>query len=109
AKIPAFANQLRKRHVPESWKTLLVKTAEMMAALGENNVLKISDFQEIKCPVQIGIGDRDNMVTLDEAISVFKAIPISSLLVIPNTTHPLENIPKRKLTAEIKTFFSNEL
>lgn len=46
----------------------------------------------ISIPVQIMVGDQDNMVTLEESIEVYRSIPDARLAVLPDTKHPLDKI-----------------
>ena len=104
-KLPAFAMELEKRHLPNDWRSVLNKTAQMMQNLGEQNLLSHDDISRISIRVRIGIGDRDSMVTLEETVAAYKSLPNGSLLVLPQTPHPLEQIDKQRLAHEIKNFF----
>ncbi len=104
-KIPAFAKELAQRHSPNNWKTVLEKTKEMMTSLGNNNILKDADFSSIEHKVQIGIGDKDTMVTLEETVNVYRQLKNASFIVLPNTQHPIEKVDLKRLSNEIKLFF----
>jgi pimeloyl-ACP methyl ester carboxylesterase len=105
-KLPAFAKTLESRHSANNWKTVLNKTAEMMISLGEKNCLSITDYNSIENPVQIGIGDKDTMVTLEETIEVYRNLKNARLLVMPETQHPIERIDKQRIKNEILFFFN---
>jgi esterase/lipase len=104
-KLPAFATTLKKRHSPNDWKIVLKKTAAMMIEMGDKSPLYESDFPNIHQRVLIGVGDRDTMVTLEETIDVFRKIKNSSMVVIPDTQHPIEKIDVKRLAGEILLFF----
>jgi len=103
-KIPAFANELEKRHNTD-WKIVLQKTADMMVGLGENNPLQTEDYKVIGNPVRIAIGDKDMMVTLEETIAVYRDLPNATFAVFPNTQHPIEKVDVERLAGEICSFF----
>jgi pimeloyl-ACP methyl ester carboxylesterase len=103
-KLPDFANSLKKRHVPNNWKTVLEKTAAMLIEMGNDNPLKPEDYENIQHPVLLMLGDRDKMVTLDETLEVYKNLPNAQLAVLPNTPHPIEMINTGRLAREIKVF-----
>ncbi len=105
-KIPAFAKLLEMRHRSSDWKVVLKKTADMMVAMGSDNPLRLDDFQNIGHNVRIGIGDRDAMVTFDETLAVYRALPNADFIVLPDTPHPLEKVSLDRLAHEIETFFS---
>jgi pimeloyl-ACP methyl ester carboxylesterase len=103
-KVPAFAQQLKKRHAPADWKLLLQKTAEMMLDLGKSNTLKQEDYSDIKRSSLLMLGDRDKMVTLDETAAVYKSLSNAEMCVLPNTPHPLEQVDVESLAFMIKRF-----
>jgi pimeloyl-ACP methyl ester carboxylesterase len=104
-KVPKFAEELRIRHSPQDWEAVLSKTSEMMVNLGRKNVLNAEDYSMIENQVQIGIGDRDKMATLEESINAYRKLKNGKLLVLPNTPHPLEHVDAERLSYEIKSFF----
>jgi esterase/lipase len=104
-KIPAFAKTLEERHAPNNWKALLSMTAEMMTALGNKNLLQLNDYENIGHRVMIGIGDKDTMVTLEETIEVYRKLKNGTLIVFPDTQHPIEKVDIERLKNEIISFF----
>lgn len=103
-KIPAFAQQLEKRHAND-WKAVLSKTAAMMVSLGNRNPLAVTDYATIGNPVLVGIGDKDQMVTLEETINAYRNLASANLIVFPNTQHPIEKVDVNRLAGEIRAFF----
>jgi len=102
-KVPAFAEALQQRHTSD-WKDVLYKSAAMMLDMGMDNVLKTEDYPGISIPVLLMLGDRDKMVTLDETLTVYKALPNAQLAVLPNTPHPIEQVDHTMLSACIKRY-----
>ncbi|MES2702218.1 MAG: alpha/beta hydrolase [Bacteroidota bacterium] len=103
-KLPAFADILQQRHAPADWKTVLGKTAEMMLALGSSNPLQTADYTTITTPSLILLGDRDKMVTLDETLVVYKALPNAQLGILPHTPHPIEQVDVDLLGFMVRKF-----
>jgi pimeloyl-ACP methyl ester carboxylesterase len=93
-KAPAFAEQLQQMHQPNDWKEVLSKTGAMLTALGNRNTLTAEDYPQVQVPVLLMQGDKDRMVTLEETIAVFRALPsgMSNLCVLPGTPHPLDQV-----------------
>lgn len=91
SKIPKYAEQLETQH-DIKWKQLLPATAKMMVDLGKNPVLNQTNLTAITTPVQIMVGDKDNMVTLDESIHAYHNIPNAMFAVLPDTKHPMERV-----------------
>ncbi len=91
-KLPAFAETLEQRHASNGWKTVLARTAAMMLEMGADNPLKQEDYATINHPTLIMLGDRDKMVTLEETVAVYKALPNAQLCILPKTAHPIEQV-----------------
>lgn len=103
-KIPAFAEQLEKRHGIYEWKIVLENTAHMLLAMGKDNPLKPEDYEQIATPCLLLLGDRDKMVALDETVSIYKKLPAGQLGVLPATAHALEQADTKLLSILIKRF-----
>ncbi len=104
-KVPAFAKHLEKVH-GNDWEILCQKTAEMLLEMGNIPPLADESYSKIDIPVQLGIGDKDRMVSLEETISVFRKLNNSRLLVMPNTPHPYEQVDTDRIAYKITTFFA---
>jgi esterase/lipase len=108
-KVPAFASELRERHQPVAWQTVLDKTAALLLSLGKENVLKAEDIVSIKLPVLLLLGDRDKMVSLEETVTVFKQLPDGRMALLPGTPHPIEQVLVKRLAFEIREFAGGAL
>lgn len=102
--LPAFATSLQKRHAPNDWKLLLKKTADMLTKMGHSNPIKPKEFETIHHQTLLMLGDKDKMVSLDETLKVYKALPHAQLAVLPNSPHQIEMINMESLVNELKTF-----
>lgn len=103
-KIPAFAKMLEERHAPQDWKQVVRRTAAMMTDLGTNH-LSENDFRSIEQPVMISVGDKDNMVTMDESRRVAEWLQHGSLHIFPGMYHPFEKVETDKLALQLKEYF----
>ena len=103
-KLPAFAATLAERHAPNNWKAVLKDTADMMVGLGNDNTLKPGDYAAIATPALVLLGDRDKMVSLDETLAVYKALPNAQMGMLPNTQHPIEQVNVNALAFIIRQF-----
>lgn len=104
-KVPAFAKMLEERHRPQDWKVVMRKTADMMIELGKNH-LNANDFRSVKHRTMIGIGDKDNMVSLSESENVSVLLPHGTLKIFNDTPHPFEKVDLDKRVWELKIFFN---
>lgn len=102
-KVPQYAALLESQH-GEKWKQLLHSIADLMISLGKNPPLK-DKLSTINIPVQIMVGDQDNMVTLEESMQVHRSLPNARLAVLPDTKHPMDKVRTNLLLHLIKDFW----
>lgn len=103
-KVPQYAQLLEKQH-GSKWKLLLPAIAELMIDLGKNPPLK-NNLSTINLPVQIMVGDKDNMVTIEESAHVYRSLPNAKLAVLPETKHPIDKVRPNLLLNLIKDFWN---
>lgn len=104
-KVPKYAEQLEFQHGSQ-WKQLLPAIAAMMISLGKNPPLKSEVLTKIEIPVQIMVGDKDNMVSLEESIEIYKNLPNAKLAVLPDTKHPIDKVRPKLLFDLMKDFWN---
>lgn len=97
AKVPAFAQMLAERHAPADWQAVVRQTAELLHGLGNGHALGREAFAAITCPVRIGLGEEDNMVTREESEQVAEWLPRGTFEVLPGTKHPFEQVDAGRL------------
>lgn len=103
-KVPKYAKLLENQHGAK-WKQLLPAIAEMMISLGKNPPLK-GNLSTVNIPVQIMVGDKDNMVTLEESIEVYRSLPNAKLAVLPYTKHPMDKVRPNLLLNLMRDFWN---
>ncbi|MCC6459290.1 MAG: alpha/beta fold hydrolase [Saprospiraceae bacterium] len=97
AKVPAFAQALAERHAPADWQDLLRRTAGLLTNLGAAPPLGPAAFAAIACPVRIGLGDADQMVSREESEHTAGLLRQGVFEVLPATPHPFEQVDARGL------------
>ncbi|MBC3540710.1 alpha/beta fold hydrolase [Rufibacter sediminis] len=105
-KVPAFAQTLQTRHAPQDWTLLLHRTAEMMRQLGQKPTLSAEVLAQINVPVCVAVGDRDQMVSVEESLAAYRQLPQGQFTVLPNTKHPLEQLHWPLFASVLHHFFS---
>jgi len=96
-KVPVFAQRLAELHQPLKWQEVMLKTAQMMLKMAEGVKLTDNDFKQIRCPVTLGLGDQDQMVSLEESKHIQQLIPNCNFKSLENTKHPIDSIPTNLL------------
>ncbi|WP_347218522.1 alpha/beta hydrolase [Chryseobacterium sp.] len=103
-KVPQYTQALEKQH-GSKWKQLLPAIADLMVNLGKNPPLK-NNLAMINIPIQIMVGDKDNMVTIEESTAVYRELPNAKLAVLPETKHPMDRVRPNLLLNLIKDFWN---
>ncbi|AZA80550.1 alpha/beta hydrolase [Chryseobacterium lactis] len=103
-KVPQYAQLLETQH-GSKWKKLLPAIADLMIDLGKRPPLE-DHLSGITIPVQIMVGDKDNMVALEESMKVYRSLPNAKLAVLPDTKHPLDKVRPDLLFGLIKDFWN---
>lgn len=71
---------------PEYWKDLLYAISELWLT---PVVYENEDFNRIKDPALILLGDRDSVAPVEQVVEMYRLIPRSELAIVPNADHSL--------------------
>lgn len=91
-KIPAFARLLERRHMPNDWREVIARTAQMMLTLGDGPLLTEDILASISHEVEIWLGDRDDMADRAYSQRVADLMPKGTFRLLPDTPHPVEKL-----------------
>jgi pimeloyl-ACP methyl ester carboxylesterase len=97
AKAPQLAETLALIHGAEQWKSLCQNTSSFLQDLGNGLGLPPEAFSEIQCPVRIGWGDQDNVVSEAESRQAAKSIPQGSFELLPGGKHLIDQVDAAQL------------
>jgi pimeloyl-ACP methyl ester carboxylesterase len=106
-KVPAFSSSLQAKH-GEKWKELLSRTASLMREINEKQFLAPEVIKTLDLPILVGLGDSDQMVSLEETTNVYKALPKAGMYMLPKTKHLLESANLNILTNIIADFVTQD-
>ncbi|ADR23250.1 hypothetical protein MATR_29010 [Marivirga tractuosa] len=102
-KVPQFAKHLQALHA-ENWIHLCAQTGQMMKELGNRPLLTKDNIATIELKIRFGLGDQDNMVSLEETTAFYKALQHGELQVFPNCPHPIEKVNSQMIADSIEQF-----
>jgi len=106
AKVPQFAETLAKTHAPLDWKEVCRNTAAFLADLGNGLGIPKEAFGQIACPVTIGLGELDNVVTQEESRAVAEFLPNGRFEILAGCKHPIEQTDFVLLAERAREFFA---
>ena len=102
--MPRMVEMWQAWHAPQGadyWRTLVPQISTMwMTPL---NYIE-ADFQKITVPTLIVVGDRDGVVTLEEAVDMYRLIQDAELAVAPGSDHMLPWNKPEVFTSTIMDF-----
>jgi pimeloyl-ACP methyl ester carboxylesterase len=88
--MPEFVELLRSWHSPihgpDHWETLATQISTMWWAPLNYTA---DDFQRIKAPTLVLVGDRDALIPVEEAVEMYRFISGAELCIVPNAEHSL--------------------
>lgn len=102
-KVPDYAAMLQDRHGAQL-ESLLANTSEMMAELGEDNLLYTEVLRAIKSPTLLMQGDQDDTVSIKELLLTRKQLPNSEDLILEDTPHLLERADTERIAGAVLSF-----
>lgn len=101
-KVPKFAAHLARMHAPNDWKENMRATAEMMERMGEHPPLDAVDLSQIQLPVQLLLGTKDAMVSVEETLRIQEQLPHAKFDLLENVEHPIEKLDLNLLLPFLK-------
>lgn len=105
AKVPRFADALVARHAGAGgWERVLAATADFLHDLGARPALTDAVLRCIPHPVRVIVGDRDATVSVEESAAAAESLPAAELTVLPDTPHPIEQVPPERLAPILLDF-----
>lgn len=104
-KVPQFARMLAERHAPTDWREVAGHTAALLLELGNGDAMQTDDFRAIQCPVVIGLGALDNMVSAAESEQIAALLPAGRFELLAACKHPFEQVDLAALARRLEAFF----
>ncbi len=103
-KVPAFAQELQRRHAPADWAEVVRATAALMRAAGAAPLLTEAALAAVPVPVQVLVGEADPTAHTPAGAALAACLPRGRYEVLPATPHPLERVDLAMLSAKIRAF-----
>ena len=79
---PAWVEKLKEQH--KDWQKLMVEISHLWLTPFEYTK---DDFAKISNPSLVLLGDRDDVISVEVAVNMYRMIPDSELAIIPDGTH----------------------
>ncbi len=90
-KVPVYADQLVQAHGGRHWRDLVRQAADLVSWLVDNGLAE-KMVANIQTRVLVSVGDRDELIPLNEAYRLSRALLNGELLTLPGVRHPFQTI-----------------
>jgi len=100
---PKFAEMLQKLH-GKRWRDLLKEAASFTQSRGVKTLSR-EDLERANFPVLVSVGDRDDLIPVEEAARFYKSLPKGELLIMPNTKHSIRSVREDIFVPTVLDFF----
>lgn len=102
---PKLAEALQKIH-GERWRNLLKEAASFMKSKEKEIGAPIEEyFKHANFPVLVSVGDRDDLIPIEEAVRFYRSLPKGELLILPNTKHSIRSVRENIFVPAVLDFF----
>jgi pimeloyl-ACP methyl ester carboxylesterase len=64
------------------------------------------DVEQLELPVLVSVGDSDELIPVEEALDLFKALPKAQLAIFPDTNHPIQSVRDHVAIPFVKDFLN---
>ncbi len=102
---PERLAKLREWHGEEKLDALMPWLNKMVTNLPDNGLTEM-DLAEATFPIVVSIGDRDELVPVNEAVDLYRALPQGQLAVFPDTSHPLAALRDHVFMPVVRDFLN---
>jgi len=90
-KVSTYAEQLAHEHGARNWRVLVRQAADMTTFLVDNGMTERM-VTHTQCPVLVSVGDRDELVPVNEALRLARLFNQGELIVLPGVRHPFQTV-----------------
>jgi len=103
AKVPTYADQLVQEHGGRQWRILVRQAGDLISHLVDHGLTE-GMIKRVQTPILVSVGDRDELIPLNEAQRLSRMLPNGRLLVLPGVRHPYQTIPVVPLIPMMQEF-----
>jgi pimeloyl-ACP methyl ester carboxylesterase len=106
-KVPGYANQLAQEHGGSHWRVLVRQAADLVGFLAQKGMTE-GMASHTQCPCLVSVGDRDELVPLQEAQRLSRVLANGELIVLPGVRHPFRTLREVPLLPMMLAFHQPE-
>ncbi len=102
---PERLERWRALHSAEKLDQMMPWLNKMIVNLPDNGLTEM-DLEDAKFPVIVSVGDRDELVPVNEAVDLYHALPRGQLAIFADTNHPLPSLRDHVFLPIVKDFLN---
>ncbi|MFN2188532.1 MAG: alpha/beta fold hydrolase [Candidatus Promineifilaceae bacterium] len=104
-KVPGYAGQLLTEHGAGRWRSLVRQAGDLIANISSSKMTE-SMARQASCPVLVSVGDRDEMIPVEEALRLSCLMQNGALLVLPGVSHSFHVTSTQALLGPMMAFLN---
>ena len=105
-KVPGYASQLLTEHGAGRWRSLVRQASDLIANISTDGISE-GMVQDASCPILISVGDRDEMIPVEEALRLSCLLEKGALLVLPGVSHSFHTASIQALLPSMMAFLNS--
>lgn len=90
-KVASYAEQLAQEHGARHWRILVRQAADLVSYMVTNGLTERMSAHT-QCPVLVSVGDRDELVPVNEGLRLARLFNHGELIVLPGVRHPFQTV-----------------
>lgn len=102
---PEHLQRLRELHGEEKLEAMLPWLNKLVTGLPDIGLTQM-DLEEAAFPVMVSVGDRDELVPVEEAVDLYRGLPRGQICVLADTNHPLASVRDHVFLPMVKDFMN---
>jgi pimeloyl-ACP methyl ester carboxylesterase len=102
-KVSSYAEQLAQEHGARQWRILVRQAADLVSFMVTDGLTERM-AAHTHCPVLVSVGDRDELVPVNEALRLARLFNHGELIVLPGVRHPFQTIRAMPLLPMMQHF-----
>jgi pimeloyl-ACP methyl ester carboxylesterase len=102
---PEWLATLREMHGAEKLEAMLPWLNKIISGLPDSGLTEM-ELEDLETPIMVSVGDRDQLIPVNEAVDLYRALRRGQLSIFPDTYHPISSLRDHVFLPVFKDFMN---